>query len=234
MGKIGKAYITAYNAVEALGWAYVLGRAVAVWARAGAGVTAAALWAACGVPLAVAQYVMLLDVVHAATGLVRSAPATAAMQVASRVLVVTVLRTNAAAAASRLGLALVLAAWCPTEVVRYAYYILKDAAPARVPRALTWLRYSTFFVLYPLGISGELVVLHASLAGYRAHPTLAWLQYAVYAVFAVYVPGSVYLYSHMIAQRKKTLAKALPNKQGTAAAASASSSQEEKKKKKTK
>ena len=212
MGKIGKAYVTAYNAVQALGWAYVLARGVAAWVRGGAGVTAAALWAACGVPLAAVQYLMLLDVVHAATGLVRSAPATAAMQVTSRVLVVTVLRTNAAAAATRLGLALVLAAWCPTEVIRYAYYILKDAAPARVPRALTWLRYSTFFVLYPLGIAGELVILHASLAGYRAHPTLAWLQYAVYAVFAVYVPGSVYLYTHMIAQRKKTLAKALPRK----------------------
>ena len=217
MGKIGKAYVTVYNAVQALGWACVLACGVAAWVRAGAGVTAAALWAACGTPLAAVQYLMLLDVVHAATGLVRSAPATAAMQVASRVLVVTVLRTNATAPTTRLGLALILAAWCPTEVIRYTYYIAKDAAPARVPRAFTWLRYSTFFVMYPLGIAGELVILHASLAGYRAHATLAWLQYVVYAIFVIYVPGSVYLYSHMVAQRKKTLAKAMPRKNTTSA-----------------
>jgi hypothetical protein len=42
-----------------------------------------------------------------------------------------------------------LFAWCITEVVRYGYFALKQVGVES--RALTWLRYSLFIVLYPIG-----------------------------------------------------------------------------------
>ena len=198
-------YLLAYNAVEAAGWCAALVCGVAAWARHGTATTGAVLWDALRVPVAASQLLMVLDVAHAAAGLVRSSPVSAALQVASRVLVVAVLLLNPAAHTTAAGLALIHAAWCPTEVLRYAYYILKSVG-ASVPRAVTWLRYSTFFVLYPLGIAGELAILHASLAHYNAHAHLAWLRWFTFAVFVVYVPGSVFLYTHMMAQRAKVLA----------------------------
>ena len=46
-----------------------------------------------------------------------------------------------------------LLAWSLTETVRYAFYAL--TLLNLTPRALTWLRYSTFIALYPLGAGAE-------------------------------------------------------------------------------
>ena len=55
-----------------------------------------------------------------------------------------------------------LLAWGPTEVIRYAYYASREAA-GDAPWALTWLRYSTFLVLYPLGVASEVALLWMAL-----------------------------------------------------------------------
>ncbi len=98
-----------------------------------------------------------------------------------------------------------LVAWSATELVRYSYFAL--ALCGVQPRALTWLRYSTFIVLYPLGIVSECrLILLASGPAARVHP-LAPL--VLYAVLVIYVPGSYVLYTHMLRQRRKTLSKAV-------------------------
>ena len=45
--------------------------------------------------------------------------------------------------------------WAITEIVRYSFYAL--TLINAVPYALKYLRYSLFLVLYPTGISSELV-----------------------------------------------------------------------------
>jgi very-long-chain (3R)-3-hydroxyacyl-CoA dehydratase len=49
-----------------------------------------------------------------------------------------------------------LLAWSLTEVVRYAFYACKEVGTP--PYILSWLRYTTFIVLYPLGVSSELAM----------------------------------------------------------------------------
>lgn len=50
-------------------------------------------------------------------------------------------------------------AWATADVVRYAWYAAGDRAPAW----LTWLRYSAFIPLYPLGIfAGEMPLIAAA------------------------------------------------------------------------
>lgn len=78
-----------------------------------------------------------------------------------------------------------LVAWSVTEIIRYSFFALSLSGFR--PRALTWLRYNTFFVLYPVGIFSEC--------------TLIWLAvgpaaelgeqhvWALYTILAIYVPG---------------------------------------------
>ena len=59
------------------------------------------------------------------------------------------------------------AAWGATEITRYLYYFLH--LDLSEPHALTWLRYSLFIVLYPLGTTGELLVVTAARFDLAAH-----------------------------------------------------------------
>ena len=52
-----------------------------------------------------------------------------------------------------------VAAWACVEVPRYLFYAVNlfAAGPHKIPMPLFWLRYTLFVVLYPAGISGELL-----------------------------------------------------------------------------
>lgn len=106
-----------------------------------------------------------------------------------------------------------------------------------VPAWLLYLRYNTFYILYPLGISSECALIyHASriassqerlfprdnlasasasapelAAAVRAeyHRRRFWvaLRWTLWAVLAVYIPGSYVLYTHMMRQRGKVFGR---------------------------
>ncbi|CAK7211929.1 hypothetical protein SCUCBS95973_001290 [Sporothrix curviconia] len=206
-------YLTVYNFALAVLWLTVLGRTAG----------AAFLRGPEFVPLAVGSFVRwtqtlaLLEVVHSLLGVVRAPVFTTAMQVASRLLLVwAVVYPFPNATTSSVFYSSMLLAWSLTEVIRYFYFALSLARSAGTPGAgvanppvpdwFTILRYSTFLILYPVGISSEvrLVYLAASTPGAaeRLHP---YYPYALYAVLAIYVPGSYILYTHMLAQRRKVL-----------------------------
>jgi very-long-chain (3R)-3-hydroxyacyl-CoA dehydratase len=58
-----------------------------------------------------------------------------------------------------------LLAWGITEVIRYPFYTMKELA--EVPYLLSWLRYSTFIVLYPIGVASELAMVWLALPELR-------------------------------------------------------------------
>jgi len=53
-------------------------------------------------------------------------------------------------------------AWSATEVIRYAFYAL-SLTRSTVPGVLVYLRYTTFYLLYPLGASSEALLILSSL-----------------------------------------------------------------------
>ena len=62
-----------------------------------------------------------------------------------------------------------------------------------VPAFLTWLRYNTFYVLYPIGITSEmLLIFNASNAvvGGGGGADNIWLQWVIRGILLGYVPGS--------------------------------------------
>ena len=94
-------------------------------------------------------------------------------------------------------------AWGVTEIIRYGFFVWKESISQRIPHWLTWLRYNTFFILYPIGISSECWLMYLALGpAKREHEGLDWF---LKAVLLIYVPGSYVLYTHMMRQRRKVM-----------------------------
>ena len=55
-----------------------------------------------------------------------------------------------------------------------------------VPALVTWLRYNTFYILYPMGITSEVVLVWK--ASQTARTEVAW---GFWAILAIYVPGEL-------------------------------------------
>ena len=88
-----------------------------------------------------------------------------------------------------------------TEIIRYGYFAL--TLSGQNPGILSWLRYNTFFVLYPLGIASECSLIYKAVG--PAGDIDPRLPYALYAILAIYVPGSHVLYTYMMKQRNKVM-----------------------------
>ncbi|MCJ1284088.1 hypothetical protein MMC26_003419 [Xylographa opegraphella] len=219
-----KQYLIAYNGLSALLWSILLGRVLLLLGLAGprhvhAGVGQYAQWT---------QTVAVLEILHSAfrnpplpappfhpcarplttpspgapTGLVRSPLLTTTIQVFSRVLLVwgIVAPWPAATGPSPFYSGMLLA-WAVTEVIRYSYFVANLRGDGDVPPALVWLRYNTFYVLYPLGIGCEMgcVYLASRAARSRATKLLLW------DVLVLYVPAGYVMYTHMMKQRRKVI-----------------------------
>lgn len=204
-------YLFSYNAAQVAGWSVVLVKTI-ICLLSGKSFTST--YEETEVWLDVFQTAAVLEIVHAAIGLVRSPIATTIIQVFSRVAVLWLVLHPVAEARASIGVPMLLVAWSITEVIRYAFYALNIFKA--VPQFLVFLRYTLFIVLYPLGASGELFVVFASLPYvYQrslyslAMPNVFNMSFSFYwflvAMMLTYIPGFPKMYFYMFAQRKKVL-----------------------------
>lgn len=115
----------------------------------------------------------------------RAPVSTTAMQVASRLLLVWAVVDQFPSLARSAGYASMLLAWSVTEVVRYSYFVF--ALSGSSPGLVSWLRYNTFYVLYPLGISSECWLIWSAVQPAQAQrQEFAW---ALQTILFVYIPG---------------------------------------------
>ncbi|KAL7504946.1 hypothetical protein ACHAXN_002466 [Cyclotella atomus] len=234
-------YLILYNSVCTLGWAYVLVLAIPSFFRStssslssGSSLLTSLKYAAChlyestpataglgdeddlslATVLTVVQCAALLEIVHAATGLVRSPVFVTSMQVGSRIVALHMV-VNSVVAQTQWGAALMIFSWSLVEVPRYLFYltaIITGDATKGTPYPLFWLRYSLFAVLYPTGISGELSVFFAasrdesflSLLG-PEHKTLMYWYAMAFPI--IYAPGALPMIFNMVANRKSAFKK---------------------------
>nr|CDS29828.1 protein tyrosine phosphatase protein [Hymenolepis microstoma] len=158
-----------------------------------------------------------MEVVHACLRLVRSAPMTTAIQLASRLLILWgVLYMYPAVKAHENFYKMMFISWCLADITRYLFYLINIFM--KPPRLLIILRYNLFLLLYPTGIAGEIALMLFSLPYAARQP---WLQftlpnalnfgfntYQLYCLFLIlYAPGSPVMYTHMLAQRSKVMGK---------------------------
>ncbi|KAL0483458.1 very-long-chain (3R)-3-hydroxyacyl-CoA dehydratase [Acrasis kona] len=221
-GPVVNAYLFLYNATVCFGWGYVLYLTIKHYVDGGKPIE---LWPKIEYWLKLSQTLALLEIVHSILGFVTSPIGSTVMQVASRIYILwgvlnleneTHYTNNQAIAITTL-----MFAWCPTEVIRYSFYALKIYEVC--PYFLLWLRYTTFYPLYPLGVGSELACLFFRLPYiYESRPYSLTLPnkfnwsfdslYIVPLVGLAYVYGFPLLYTYMIKQRKKNLGPAVADK----------------------
>ncbi|KAJ3827979.1 PTPLA-domain-containing protein [Lentinula raphanica] len=164
-----------------------------------------------GVTTAWVQSCALLEVVHVALGWVRSPLQTTAMQVSSRLFLVWGIVEQFASVRSNPLYTSMVFAWSLTEVIRYSFYACNLGGYE--PYLLLYLRYTTFYVLYPLGASSEAFLIYATLPSTSPIPSWSsWIMgmwkpsdYIRATLFLIWWPGLYIMYTHMIKQRRKTL-----------------------------
>ncbi|KAI0013894.1 tyrosine phosphatase-like protein [Xylariaceae sp. FL0662B] len=193
-------YLILYNAVSAILWLTVLGRIVGVNVMRGPQLAYPAVGEFCKWTQTLAG----MEVLHSLLGIVRAPFLTTLMQVFSRYAIVWGVTGPFPQLARSPAYSTMLVAWATTEVIRYSYFALTLARAGQPPRALHWLRYHAFFVLYPLGISSEAILIWYAVGPANAlHPLYSMFLFGYVAL--VYPPAAYVLYTHMMAQRRKVL-----------------------------
>ena len=202
--KLRESYLVAYNFAQFGGWAYSLA-ALLLGAPQSNVYTAVYIF----------QSLAILEIINVVVGIVRADLVTTVVQVFSRLQVIGVHYLVSEARQSG-GNYYMLLAWCLVEVIRYPFLGIKTLT--KPPYFLTWLRYSVFYILYPLGVYGEMVVLRSAIPSITFNKTLsinlpnAWNfefdfgSYLTLLLYVFYLPGLVMQYSHMIRQRRNALA----------------------------
>lgn len=209
---VSKAWLILYNITMTAGWLFI-GTQMLEHFSANDG-THHGMYTSLERHILIFQTGALMEVLHALTGIVRSNPMLTLLQVSSRVFLVLAILYPIPEVHDALGVPFLLTAWTITEVVRYLYYTL--ALLQAVPYVLTWLRYTLFIVLYPMGVFGELNTIYNSLPIVKERGILSismpnsWnfvfnYYYVLIGTFAVYIIYFPQLYFHMMAQRRKVL-----------------------------
>ncbi|ENN79521.1 very-long-chain (3R)-3-hydroxyacyl-CoA dehydratase hpo-8 [Dendroctonus ponderosae] len=203
-------YLVVYNAVQTIGWSLIFYQLISFYLGNGN----KTLYDTVRCALNVFQNAAILEVIHAATGMIRSSAVMTAFQVASRVAVVcgVLLATNSAR--TGLGLPLALIAWSVTEIIRYSNYTFNLVST--VPYFLKYLRYTTFIVLYPIGVTGELLCIWAAQKEVgdgrlytidmpNKYNFIFNYQLLLWFMMLLYIPLFPQLYMYMFGQRRKAL-----------------------------
>jgi hypothetical protein len=155
--------------------------------------------------LNICQFAALLEIAHAALKWTPSPVFTTALQIFSRIFVLHWL--NVIPVESQIaflginGITVVSIAWGITEMVRYSHYFFSLLGKP-VP-ALNYLRYTLFIVLYPLGITGEGMIMVSALKASGWQITV--INAVIVVVMLSYIPFFPKLYGYMWSQRKKKL-----------------------------
>ncbi|KAF5389391.1 hypothetical protein D9757_004281 [Collybiopsis confluens] len=128
-----------------------------------------------GVATTWVQTCALLEVIHVMLGWVRSPLQTTVMQVSSRLFLVWGIVEQFASVRSNPLYTSMVFAWSLTEVIRYSYYAANLLGLE--PAVLLYLRYTTFYLLYPLGASSEAFLIYATLPA--TSPIPSWSSWAM-------------------------------------------------------
>jgi len=202
MTKGVKYYLAAYNLIAGVLWAFFLFRFI----TDGCKITGTSFYI-----LNIAQGMALLEILHALLKWVKSPLGSTIAQVLSRLMVLILIDyytgttdlpyTEQARTFIYAGIVMAVMAWSVTEIIRYGLYFLTlfDSQP----QWLVWMRYSFFIVLYPLGVTGEgLIIIFTLLPrGLSLNINTAMVA-VIFVAYAIFFPR---LYMYMWKQRKLKL-----------------------------
>ncbi|KAL0334713.1 UNVERIFIED_CONTAM: Very-long-chain (3R)-3-hydroxyacyl-CoA dehydratase PASTICCINO 2 [Sesamum calycinum] len=210
---IRRIYLVLYNWIVFLGWVQVFYLAVKTLRESGH----QSVYAAVEKPLILAQSAAILEILHSLAGIVRSPVSATLPQVSSRLYVTWGILYSFPEIRTHFLVGSLVISWSITEIIRYSFFGFKEAF-GFTPSWLLWLRYSTFLLLYPSGITSEVGLIYYALPYMRESGKFSirmpnkWnfafdYYYNALLILGFYVPGSPHMYGYMLGQRKKALSK---------------------------
>ncbi|RLN00130.1 very-long-chain (3R)-3-hydroxyacyl-CoA dehydratase 2 isoform X1 [Panicum miliaceum] len=211
MARPAKLYLVCYNSLQALGWFVALLRLLPCLAPP---VSVHSAYAVAGDLICVLQTCAILETVHAAIGLVPTAPLLAFLQWGGRTHFVLAVVRQIPEVQSSPSVLITFMAWSISEVIRYSHYALTTLKVC--PSWLTYLRYTAFIPLYPIGVGpGEMWTMYQALpfvkkrnlySGFFKKFSMSYHSFLV-GVLVCYPFLWLKLYMHVFKQRKSKLGK---------------------------
>ncbi|KAI6685682.1 hypothetical protein NL676_031595 [Syzygium grande] len=211
MPRLSKPYLFAYNSLQAFGWSVSLFRILSGVAVAR---SVNGAYASAGELVCLLQAAACMEVLHGALGIVPSGVLFPLMQWAGRAHFLLAIVRRISEIQESPSVFITFIAWCLSDVIRYLHYALNCLKCC--PPWVTYLRYTTFIVLYPLGVApGEMWLM------FQALPFIKKTD--LYADFFSSIPFNYYdfvralllvypflwfkLYLHLFKQRRSKLGK---------------------------
>ncbi|XP_061648800.1 very-long-chain (3R)-3-hydroxyacyl-CoA dehydratase 2 [Phyllopteryx taeniolatus] len=210
-GALATAYLVIYNVVMTAGWLVIAVGLVRAYLARG---SYHGLYYSIEKPLKFFQTGAVLEIVHCAVGIVPSSVVLTGFQVMSRVFLTWAVTHSVREVQSENSVLLFVSAWTVTEIIRYSFYTF--SLLNHLPYLIKWARYTLFIVLYPMGVSGELLTIYAALPHVQKMGLYSVtlpnkynfsFDYHTFLILVMisYIPLFPQLYFHMIRQRKKVL-----------------------------
>ena len=203
-------YLFLYNFIQFCGWCFFFSKVVYYSINS---LPLQEIYLNTHIILECCQYGAFLEIVHSILGIVKSNIFATFIQIIGRIAIVLILQFYPSSISN--GYFLLSFGWSIIEIVRYSYYILslfqKDFSNFNIPYLLIWCRYSFFVVLYPIGVSGEIITIWNAKKDFSKYTlwknsnfkiTLADL---VYPAYFLYIPSLIFLYGYLFKKRKKVL-----------------------------
>ncbi|KAL4884659.1 tyrosine phosphatase-like protein [Aspergillus karnatakaensis] len=205
---VSKTYLLVYNLVSALLWLRILVGVVSISTSASNehATTTTSIYTTLEPWARWTQTLSIIEILHSATGLTRAPIFTTFTQIFARSVQVWFINHKyPTITAPSPFYGAMLFAWSLADVVRYGYFVglLGGIDSSSLMKFVRWLRYSLFIVLYPIGIGSEWWLMWKA----KGVTEDAVLRAVWWFCLGLYGPGSVMMYTYMLKQRKKTLAR---------------------------
>lgn len=208
-------YLILYNLYQFVAFLYVWTVLLVEWNRDGFGDAATHAWKTVGMPIKVSQLIQYFEVLHALVGYTKGSALFPLMQVTGRNFILFGYIDGEERIQSKPIVMCLFIVWSSVEIIRYPYYIV-TLNNCEV-RMLTWLRYSVYVVLYPLGFMCEGLVMLVGLyylddtkrlsieLPNRWNFTFSMLNVTKFYMTFVFLPGLYIVMKHMTKLRAKKL-----------------------------
>ncbi|CAL9059419.1 unnamed protein product, partial [Musa banksii] len=150
LSTLRRIYLSLYNWTVFVGWFQVLYFAVKALREGGP----TTVYGFVERPLQLAQTAAVMEILHGLVGLVRSPISATLPQIGSRLFLTWGILWSFPETRAHILVTSLVISWSITEIIRYSFFGMKEAF-GFAPSWLLWLRYSTFLILYPTGITSE-------------------------------------------------------------------------------
>ncbi|KAH3831120.1 hypothetical protein DPMN_104382 [Dreissena polymorpha] len=213
-------YLFTYNMLQFVGFLYITTVLSYNFLKHGAGAKEKA-FELVGTQMMFCQATAVLEIIHPLIGLVKTGVVAPVMQVGGRGFILFLLILQDV----RLQIAPVVwylfMTWSAVELVRYPFYMLSSIG--KDIKVISWLRYSAWIPLYPLGILFEATVVIMSIPLFEesgmfsvqlpnASNMAFYFPWFLHTYLLILALGGIQMMKHMYILRKKKLGISTPSK----------------------